>query len=119
MSTTPYVHPDRCEEPQPFTVYVSAHPYYGYPVLSTTPSRGARVYLNGNVEVWNYRGNQYFLLLRSPRRSTVLGDLVLLDDGSLGVYLNGVFKGMGNKADVVLGLKALLQEAYGRINEVH
>lgn len=61
-------------------------------------------YLSGTVTY----GEDHSIVIKSRRRETAIGRYHVHRNGSISVYLNNTFKGLGNKADLIVHLQDML-----------
>lgn len=61
-------------------------------------------YLSGTVTY----GEDHSITIKSRRRETNIGRYHIHPNGSISVYLNNTFKGLGNKAELAIHLQDML-----------
>lgn len=74
------------------------------PTLHLDWEKGRDEYLIGDL-VLSGQGNHFALAIKSNRRKTIIASAKVLDNGSVGIYLNQCFSNMANKAELVLSLR--------------
>ncbi|ANH51657.1 hypothetical protein MORTIMER_197 [Erwinia phage vB_EamM_Mortimer] len=74
------------------------------PMLYLEWEKGRNEYLIGDL-ILARQGDHFLLSIKSCRRKTVIASAKVLDNGSVGIYLNQCFSNMANKAELVLSLR--------------
>lgn len=86
-----------------FTVYIDKRGEC--PKLTLTHSKGMAEYLIGDLAISDDI-EPVTIHVVSSRRTTTIGFVRAFPNGDVSVYLNKVFDGYGNKADVILDIKS-------------
>lgn len=92
-------------EDEQYRIYLANDLDQPSPKLHLDHEKGRNEYLIGDLILSRF-GDHFHLAIKSSRRKTMIATAKVLANGSVGLYLNQCFSGMGNKADVVEDLRA-------------
>lgn len=108
MTTLPNVRLN--SEDEQYRIYL-ANDFFNQesPTLHLDWEKGRNEYLIGDLILSQF-GGHFHLAIKSSRRKTMIATAKVLDNGSIGLYLNQCFCGMANKADVVEDLRARIRD---------
>lgn len=102
MTTLPNVRLNSEEEQ--YRIYLAHDFDHQSPTLHLDHEKGRNEYLIGDLMLSHF-GDHFYLAIKSSRRKTMIASAKVLDNGSIGIYLNQCFANMRNKAVLVEDLR--------------
>jgi len=92
-------------EDEQYRIYLENNFDYQSPKLHLDHEKGRNEYLIGDLMLSHF-GDHFYLAIKSSRRKTMIASAKVLDNGSIGIYLNQCFANMRNKAVLIEDLRA-------------